>query len=131
MEDPANDDDVILDAVDGEMAGATHHARPGAAAAAAQVPGAHAVTELGALGATGPGRGRGDVADAGGDQLLVALACLLAELVLGPGEDVDDVGPGSVRDPVPGHCRDDAILAAAGVPNWPMKSSRSSSPRSV
>ena len=97
VENPADDDHLAVDPIHDEVAGSAYGARPGAIiAAAAQVPGTYTFTEFGALGAAGAGRVRGDVTDGCGDEPLVALACLRAKLVLGPGEDVDDVGPGRV-----------------------------------
>ena len=96
VENPADDDHLTVDPVDDEVAGSAYGVRPGAVAAAAQVPSTYVVTEFGALVAAGAGWVRGDVADGCRDEPLVALACWRAKLILGPSEDVDDVGPGRV-----------------------------------
>jgi hypothetical protein len=69
----------------------------------------------------------GGVADGGGDQGRVALACFLPELFMGPREDRDDIGAGGLSEAVFRNQPADCVRADAWMPSWPMKSSRFSS----
>ena len=64
-----------------------------------------------------------NVAERGDDQALVTQSSGLAELLMGPGEDAEDIPLRGFREPVAKH--QSAVLAgcAARCPNSPMKSS--------
>jgi hypothetical protein len=95
MQYPTDDEKIRLDAVDQEVAWPSHHPciRRRAMPAQSKMPRSNAGPEFGTNEAAGSVRSRCNVAQRRDDQPLVAQPRGLAELLVGPGKDADDICP--------------------------------------
>ncbi len=88
----ADDQHVAFATTDEEVSRSSDSLSRGAGATMRQVPGKHAVPEFRSSGMPDIAGARSRVADGCGDQGLIALACILTELLFRSRKNRDDVG---------------------------------------
>lgn len=129
VQNPADDNPIVLHPVNQKMPWAAHNAGfcSGAFPAQVQVPGSHAVAELRPFDTAGSIRLAGDVTQRRDQQVFVTFAGRFSELTLCPGEDVDEIRLRGGGESITRHQPANLTRLAACCPSWLTKSSIRSS----
>ena len=126
MEDAADDNDLSILAEYQDMSRVLHqHVRRSVVLALSEVPRLDSRAQFGSFAHPWSVWDIDDLADPGGNQSFVASPSIVAEVRLGPDQDVDDVGASRVTEAKQSHYSVAASLLAACLPRSCRYSSRS------